>query len=99
MSANDENEVFMQELREKFIQTVNQNLSGIESLLKNNKFKEIATIAHDLKGTSGLFGLEEGADIAKQLQESAQNEDVEETKTWINKLINYMQENNILKSS
>jgi HPt (histidine-containing phosphotransfer) domain-containing protein len=97
MSENEENRAFMEELKEKFILTVNQNLSDIESLLNENKFKEIATIAHDLKGTSGLFGLDEGAVIAKQLQESAQKEDVEETKTWIDKLISYMQENNILK--
>lgn len=97
MSENDENGAFMKELREKFILTVNQNLSNIESLLNDNKFEEIATIAHDLKGTSGLFGLDEGAVIAKQLQESAQKEDVEETKIWIDKLINYMQENDILK--
>jgi HPt (histidine-containing phosphotransfer) domain-containing protein len=99
MSENDENEVFMKELREKFIQTANENLPRLDSLLLDNNFKEITTIAHDLKGTAGLFGLEEGAVIAKQLQESAQKEDVEETKTWINRLINYMQANEILKSS
>jgi len=97
MSDNDENEVFMQELKEKFILTVNENIANLESFLKDNKYKEIATIAHDLKGTSGLFGLEEGAEIAKQLQESAQNEEVEKTKTLIDKLTAYMQENNILK--
>lgn len=98
MSENDENEVFMKELKEQFIQTVNKNLPDMESFLKDNKLKEIATIAHDLKGTSGLFGLEEGAEIAKQLQESAQNGKVEKTKALIDKLTAYMKKNNILKN-
>ena len=92
----DENEIFMKELKEKFKQTVSKNLIDFPSLIKENKFKEIAVIAHDLKGTSGIFGLDEGAEIAKQLQESAQNEDMETIKDLIEKLAVYMKENDII---
>jgi len=93
----DTDKVFMEELKLEFIESVTANMAEMPALLAANKFEEIAKIAHDIKGTSGIFGLDEGTDIAKELQYSAQAKDLEKTERLIAELTSYMRENGIIK--
>jgi HPt (histidine-containing phosphotransfer) domain-containing protein len=92
----DTDQIFMDELKEEFKETVTANLKEMSALYQENKFEEIARIAHDIKGTSGIFGLDEGTDIAKLLQYAAQDKNAEKTKELLEKLTDYMRKNEII---
>ena len=98
-NGTDDDEVFMEELKQQFRENVAENSTKLESLLKENKFADIATIAHDIKGTAGLFGFDEGADIAKKLQLAAQNEDVDQTRALMGELTGYMKKMDVVADS
>ena len=58
-------------------------------------YAEIARIAHDIKGTAGVFELDEGTEISKKLQYVAQEGKVEETKKLVDKLTDYMRQSGV----
>lgn len=91
MSINEE-DGFMEELRKEFKETIAKNILEFQSLYKENKFADIAKIAHDIKGTAGVFDLKKGSEIAAKLQQSAQDNEVEKTKSLIEELTAYMKE-------
>jgi HPt (histidine-containing phosphotransfer) domain-containing protein len=88
--------IFMEELKEEFKETVAKHIKEMPILHKKNKFAEIHRLAHDIKGMSGIFGLDEGSEIAQQLIEAAMNNDSEETKELIERLTSYMRKNAII---
>jgi len=92
MGAAKEEVEFMIELKREFKTTVSRNMAELKSFLQEEKFEDIARIAHDIKGTAGLFELEKGCEIAKELQRAAQNRENEKTKTLIEEMISYMKE-------
>lgn len=83
-------EIFMNDLKEEFMQSVSQNLRDLEKLFGEEKYEEIAKIAHDIKGTSGVFGMDEGTEIAAELQYAARDQDAEKTGALIRRLKDYM---------
>ncbi len=92
----DTDQIFMDELKLEFMATVSANLKEMSQLYRENKFEEIARIAHDIKGTSGIFGLDEGTEIARLLQYAAQDKKAEEIKELLEKLTDYMRKNAII---
>lgn len=90
-----DDDLFMEELKQEFMQTVAKNLQELPELFKENKFEEIRRIAHDIKGMAGTFGMEGGSDIAKDLQFAAENSESEKVDNLINQLIVYMRENGV----
>jgi HPt (histidine-containing phosphotransfer) domain-containing protein len=96
IKMTDTDKLFMEELKQEFMESVTANLEEMTTLYKNKKYEEIAKIAHDIKGTSGIFGLDEGTDIAKELQYAAQDKEDEKTKSLIEQLTRYMKENGIV---
>lgn len=92
----DTDEIFMEELKQEFMESVGGNLETMAALLKENKFEEIAKIAHDIKGTAGIFGLDQGTDIAKELQFAAQEKQAERSGELIQQLTQYMKDNGII---
>ncbi|MCJ7525419.1 MAG: Hpt domain-containing protein [Candidatus Aminicenantes bacterium] len=95
MSTNEEAD-FMEELRKEFKETIAKNILEFPALYKEAKYADIAKIAHDIKGTAGVFELEKGAKIAAALQQSAQDKEVEKTRALIDALIAYMKEAGIV---
>jgi len=95
MSPNEEAD-FMEELRREFKETIAKNILEFQSLFKEAKFADIAKIAHDIKGTAGVFELKKGSEIAAALQQSAQDNEVEMTKSLIEELNAYMREKGII---
>ena len=92
----DTDQIFMDELKLEFMDTVSANLKEMAELYQENKFEEIARIAHDIKGTSGIFGLDEGTEIARLLQHAAQDKKAEKTKELLEQLTEYMRKNGII---
>jgi len=95
MSDMNDDELFMEELRQEFIESVSQNLKDLLSLVQDGKMEEIRRIAHDIKGMAGTFGMEGGSDIAKDLQIAADNKEADKVKTLIDQLVSYMKENGV----
>jgi HPt (histidine-containing phosphotransfer) domain-containing protein len=95
MNTNEEAD-FMEELKKEFKETIAKNILDFQLLFKEEKFADIAKIAHDIKGTAGVFELVKGAEIAAKLQQSAQDKEVEKTKSLIAELIAYMKETGIV---
>lgn len=94
--SKDTDQIFMDELKQEFMEKVAADLKTMSELFQENKFEEIAKIAHDIKGTSGIFDLHEGTEIAKHLQYAAQDEEAEKTKELLEKLTDYMRKNGII---
>ncbi len=92
----DTNKIFMEELKQEFMEKVSQNLIDLKRLYEENNLVGVANIAHDIKGTSGIFGLDEGTEIASELNIAAKNKEMEKTKELIDKLTTYMKERNIV---
>ena len=92
----DTDELFMEELKEEFKESVANHLLQLPTLFGTQDFAEIARIAHDIKGTAGVFGYDEGTDIAKELQYAAQDKNAEKTKQLIDKLAIYMKNNDVV---
>ena len=88
-------EIFMEDLKKEFMESVSTKLKDMQRLLGEENYVEIAKIAHDIKGTAGVFELDEGTEISKQLQYAAQAVKVEETKKLVDKLTNYMRQNGV----
>lgn len=93
----DTDQLFMEELKQEFMETVTANIIEIVALFQEKNFEEIARISHDIKGTSGIFGYDEGTEIAKQLQYAAQNQEEEKTGKLIEQLSDYMRKQGVIK--
>jgi HPt (histidine-containing phosphotransfer) domain-containing protein len=91
----DSDEIFMEELKQEFKETVAKHLVDLPVLFARGKLDEIARIAHDIKGTSGVFGYDEGTDIAKDLQYAAQDKDTEKVEQLLRRLAEYMNKQGI----
>jgi len=90
MNDFDSDEIFMEELKKEFFEKVSDNLIKLNVLYANKDFKEIRKIAHDIKGTAGLFDLMKGSELGKELQEAADNNESERVKHLIDELTEYM---------
>lgn len=88
-------EIFMEDLKKEFMESVSAKLKDMQRLLGEENYAEIARIAHDIKGTAGVFELDEGTEISKKLQCAAQEGKVEETKKLVDELTNYMRQNGV----
>ena len=95
MNSTNTDEIFMEGLKEEFMEEMVTNLTKMAALLTENKFEEISRIAHDIKGTAGIFEFHEGTEIAKQLQFAAQYEEREKTRKLIDRLKEYMKKNGL----
>jgi len=96
--GEDREEDFMNELKREFKTTVSRNMKDMPSLYKEQKFEDIARIAHDIKGTAGLFAMEKGGEIAMRLQRAAEGKESGAVATLIEELISYMREAGMLDS-
>ncbi len=98
MTGDQDEEDFMIELKREFKANVTRNMVELKSFFQEGKFEDVARIAHDIKGTAGLFALEKGGEIAMELQRAAQDKDQEKSKILIETLISYMKEADIIEA-
>lgn len=89
-------QIFMNDLKKEFMETVAQNLVDMKIWVAENKLEDIERVAHDIKGTAGIFGLDEGTEIARELNYAAKNRNIEKTKELIDKLAAYMKAHGIV---
>lgn len=94
--ASTTDQIFMEDLKKEFMETVAQNLIDMKIWFAENKFEDIERVSHDIKGTSGIFGLDEGTEIARELHIAARERHIEKVKELIDKLAAYMKANGIV---
>ena len=95
MEERNSEELFMEELKNEFLEKTAVNLKRMSELSDNSDFLEIRRIAHDIKGTAGIFDLEKGSEIAMKLQNAADNENGRDVEILIDELILYMKNEGI----
>jgi len=94
--SKDTDQIFMDELFQEFKETVATQLKEMSLLYQENNFTRIKEIAHDIKGTSGIFELDQGSEIADKLVQAAKDKNAEETKELLEELTDYMRKNKII---
>lgn len=94
--SKDTDQIFMDELKQEFMATVATQLKEMSQLYKENNFTRIKEIAHDIKGTSGIFGLDHGSEIAEKVVQAAKDKKAEEIKELLEELTDYMRKNKII---
>jgi HPt (histidine-containing phosphotransfer) domain-containing protein len=67
------------ELVELFIETSKSDLKNLQSAINNKDMEMIAGIAHSLKGAAMNLGLEEFLELAKMIEKTARDGELEET--------------------
>lgn len=65
------------ELIELFIETGGNDLKGLEDALMNNDATTVIERSHSLKGASGNLGLTEIYEVAKEIENSSRNNNLE----------------------
>jgi two-component system sensor histidine kinase TorS len=66
------------ELIELFIETGRSDLDKLRSAMKEGNGEEAANVVHSLKGAAGSLGLVDLSEIAKEIEEKARNNRLEE---------------------
>jgi HPt (histidine-containing phosphotransfer) domain-containing protein len=72
-STINSEEIFLDELKKEFIEKLKQDIDVINESLDAGNPAAIAKIAHDIKGTIGIFGYDEGTDLSLKLQLAAED--------------------------
>ncbi len=68
-----------QELVELFIETSRPDLDQLQAAIDEGNAENAGNIAHSLKGAAASLGLEELAQIAKEIEQKARNNTLEGT--------------------
>ena len=79
-AGKNADDILLEDLKKEFLESVSECMIDFLSLIKEKNFEQIEKLAHDIKGTAGVFGLNEGTEIAKKLQYSAKNNDFKSSK-------------------
>ena len=67
------------ELVELFIETSKSDLKNLQSAINNKNIEMIAGIAHSLKGAAMNLGLDSFLELAKSIEKTASDGELEET--------------------
>ncbi|MGB2687937.1 MAG: Hpt domain-containing protein [Desulfobacterales bacterium] len=67
------------ELVELFIETSKSDLKNLQSAINNKNIEMIAGIAHSLKGAAMNLGLDDFLELAKSIEKSSRDRELEET--------------------
>jgi len=89
-------EIFLDELKEEFIVKLVNDVVSMKEACEKKDNKAIARIAHDIKGTIGIFGYHEGTVLALNLQLVAEEAKWEQIDTSLNKFLEYLRIQEIL---
>jgi len=81
-----------------FAQELPARATAINSVLQSRDIRLLKELAHQLKGTAGLYGFSQIADAAGALhQQSAEDTDLQRIKAAVNELVGLCQEALALK--
>lgn len=68
--------LFLGELKKEFLERTLERMPLMREALEGSDFSGLAHEAHDIKGTAGLFGLDGLGEVARQLQEAGEKENL-----------------------
>ncbi len=86
----DSEVIFMEDLKQEFLEGIPEQIKDMRSFLTEGELDEVTRIAHDIKGTAGVFDMDEGSDIALSLQVASAEDRLEDCVVLVEKLACYM---------
>lgn len=89
----DSKEIFLGDLRNEFLDNLCSEIEKMRKCLSEGEFETIEEIAHDIKGTAGLFDFDGMTEVSLELQESAHNKNADVIPGLIDKLEALYKEN------
>ncbi len=90
-------EIFLEELKKEFIEKLKTDVENIRQAVAEKNHATIARIAHDIKGTIGIFGFHEGTGLALNLQLAAEEGVWPRIDASLAALMNYLVEKDIVR--
>jgi HPt (histidine-containing phosphotransfer) domain-containing protein len=90
------NEIFLEELKKEFAETAARNVQEMGELLGKLDYNRLAEIAHDIKGTAGLFGYDEGSKLADKIVIAARGKKPDDVGKYLSELKIYFQKNEVI---
>ncbi len=96
MKEKNSEEIFIEELKKEFFEKTADNLKKMLELYENNDYIAIRRIAHDIKGTSGIFNMGRGSEIGSALQDACDIEKTDNIKELIDQMILYMRSEGVI---
>ncbi len=67
-----------EEILEDYVKYLPELFAGINSAIESKDFKKVSRLTHELKGSSGSFGITSIHKLAIKLEEKAKNKEIEE---------------------
>lgn len=96
MNEKNSEEIFMEELKKEFIEKTSDNLKIMLELFENSDYIAIRRIAHDIKGTAGIFNMEKGSELGSALQDACDAKNKDNIKDLIDEMILYMKNEGVM---
>ncbi len=96
MKEKNSEEIFMEELKKEFIEKTSDRLKKMLDLYENSDYIAIRKIAHDIKGTAGIFNMGRGSDIGSALQDACDINNIDKIKDLIDEMIVYMRSEGVM---
>ncbi len=63
-------------LRLEFLDYLEEMVENLEALIRQNDFEKVSSVAHDIKGTAGLYGFGKISLMAAGIENQIENQDV-----------------------
>ena len=90
------NEIFLEELKQEFAENAAWSVQEMKKLLGEKSYKRLAEIAHDIKGTAGLFGYDEGGNLADRIVVAARRKKPGDTEKYLEELTVYFRKKEVI---
>lgn len=71
---------FIKDLIPEFLESLSELLSQLQVCIINRDYKQLASIAHDIKGSAGLYGFYNLSHLASEIYKEARNNNIDKIK-------------------
>ncbi len=89
-------EIFLEELKKEFIEKLIHDVEEIRQAMQRRDKATISRIAHDIKGTIGIFGYHDGTSLALNLQLIAEEGTWEQIGESFDSFLDYLRMQDII---
>lgn len=83
-------EIFLEELKKEFVEKLVKDVEEIRQAFQGKDMATISRIAHDIKGTIGIFGYHDGTFLAQNLQLTAETGNWEKSRQSFESFMDYL---------
>lgn len=88
-----------QEIIPSYLYNLTDNIETMKSHLKKQNYDAIKKIGHGIRGTGGGYGFDAITDMGKYIEEAAKKSNVEKIEKWLQILLDYVENVNVVYNS